>query len=110
MYRPGVLIYHNILPQLKMLTAAEAGELFRAVLHYSLEGSYDALPRTAEVIMTGLIPLIDRDNEKYERLCQQRRAAAISRWRKDHPGEEPDLTLLGSDPSRADLEAFANEC
>ena len=47
MHRPGVLIYHNILPQLEMLSSTEAGELFRAVLQYSLEGSYDALPRTS---------------------------------------------------------------
>ena len=110
MHRPGVLIYHTIVPQLEMLSDDEAGKLFRALLQYSLDGCYDPLPRIAELVMLGHVPLIDRDNVKYEKLCQQRREAAIARWRKNHPGQEPDLSVLGPDPSPTELADFANQC
>ena len=106
--KPAVMIYHSILPQVEMLSKAEAGELLCAFLHYSMTGSYDPLPYPAELIMRGCVPLIDRDNEKYAYLCERRREAAVSRWQKAHPGEQPNLALLGEAPSRADVEAFVD--
>ena len=38
--KPGVMLYHTLYPQLDMLSPSECGELFRAILEYSMTGAY----------------------------------------------------------------------
>ena len=58
--RPGFMMYHDLLPQVEMMSPDEAGELLRALLFYSRTGIYDKVPLTVELILLGYIPRIYR--------------------------------------------------
>ena len=83
--KPGVMIYHSVLPQLELLSKDACGRLFRALVSYSATGRYDPLPRDAEVIMRGYVPIIDRDTQRYALRCRRLRLAALKRWHADVP-------------------------
>ena len=86
--RPGFMMYHDLLPQVEMMSPDEAGELLRALLVYSSTGSYDTVPRTVELILLGYIPRIDRDAECYEKKRRHTRKAAKARWEKAYGDKE----------------------
>lgn len=90
MGKPGVMIYHTLLPQVEMLSPTEAGELFLAILQYSVRGQYVSISRTAELLLQGMIPLIDRDTAKYEATRQARRRAAEIRWQAERELPDPE--------------------
>ena len=81
--KPGVMFYHTLYPQLDMLSPSECGELFRAILEYSMTGAYGSLPRVVELILLGYIPMIDRDARRYYERRERARAAARQRWGSD---------------------------
>ena len=81
--KPGVMLYHTLYPQLDMLSPSECGELFRAILEYSMTGAYGSLPRVVELLLLGYIPLIDRDARRYYERRERARAAARQRWGSD---------------------------
>ena len=95
--RPGFMMYHDLLPQVEMMSPDEAGELLRALLVYSSTGSYDTVPRTVELILLGYIPRIDRDARRYEEKLRRCRKAAKARWEKAHAAEAASKDTEASD-------------
>ena len=102
--RPGFMMYHDLLPQVEMMSPDEAGELLRALLVYSSTGSYDTVPRTVELILLVYIPRIDRDAECYEEKRRHTRKAAKARWEKAHAAEE-----AAEDPEASDSPGIPEE-
>ncbi len=98
MKKPGVMIYHTLLPQVEMMSPTEAGELLLAILQYSVRGTYEPISRVPELLLQGTIPLIDRDAKKYEAVREQRRKAAQARWKAEH-GEDVPMPEEASDAS-----------
>ena len=80
--KPGVMIYHSILPQLERLSDCERGQLFLAVMQYSIRGRYDPIDFAPDLVLQGLIPLIDRDRVKYLTVVAARRRAARIKWER----------------------------
>ena len=86
--RPGVMIYHSILPQLERLSDCERGQLFLALMQYSIRGRCDPIDFAPDLVLQGLIPLIDRDRAKYMTICAARRRAARIKWERAEAEKE----------------------
>jgi len=54
--RPGMMIYHDIIPQLKLLSDEQCGKLLRALLRYSLHGLLSELDPMTEIVCIALSP------------------------------------------------------
>ena len=95
--RPGFLVYFDITPALYRLSDVEAGQLFKALLHYAQSGDVPALDGLAGFAFDLLRPRLDRDRQAYRERCERNRYVAYSREAKRR-GEEP-----------ADFEAWGEE-
>ena len=85
--KPGFMIYHQWEETLLSLTPAELYALMAALFTYSRSGEEPELKkRTVKLLWTELRIQLDRDRERYEALCQQRRQAINKRWNKDEAG------------------------
>lgn len=87
--------YFSYLENMKRLTDAEAGRLFRALLTYSQTGVLEELPGNERFVVDGMVAQIDRDNRRYEEKCEaNRRNGALggraSSDRKQTPPKEKE--------------------
>lgn len=86
MPKPGVMLYFDLRPCLKRLTGEQKGQLFEAILEYGEFGvapDFDADIGLA-VAWDLIRPMIDRDNERYEKISKRRSEAACKRWGEDN--------------------------
>ncbi|MGI6336916.1 MAG: hypothetical protein GX929_04820 [Clostridiales bacterium] len=90
--RPGMMIYHDIIPQLKLLSDEQCGKLLRALLRYSLHGLLSELDPMTEIVCIACRSRIDRDDKRYSDTVYKRRIAAEKRWRKENPDTPPPET------------------
>lgn len=65
--------YHSYLENMKRLSDAEVGRLFRALLKYSMTGTLDDLPGNEKFVVDGMTAQIDRDSRKYAEKCDANR-------------------------------------
>ena len=82
MPKPGVMLYFDLRPCLKRLGMEQKGQLFEAILEY---GEFGAVPNFDDDIGLAVAwdlirPMIDRDNERYEKISKRRSEAACKRW------------------------------
>ena len=78
---PSVMIYfESVRPALKRLNDEQCGKLFRAILDYAENGVVADLDTLTGMVFDLLVPLIDRDAERYE---EKRRANEESRQRAE---------------------------
>ncbi len=82
MGKPGVMFYFEVRPCLKRLTDAERLSLFDAVLDYGEFGIVPELEGAVGVAWDFLQPKLDRDNERYNRVVQQKGYALYCRYQK----------------------------
>jgi hypothetical protein len=87
--KPGVMIYFELRGVLKLLTDAEKGKLFEAILEYGDSGSMPSLDGSLAVIWPLIQRRLDTDNIQYDKTVVKRKYAAYTRWAKQH-GEEPE--------------------
>ena len=81
--RPGIMLYFDIRPSLKLISTEEKGLLLEAMLDYAEDGILPELTGKAEVVWTFMKKKIDDDAERYEEICRKRRDAANARVEKD---------------------------
>ena len=86
--KPGVMVYFELRGMLKLLSAAEKGRLFEALLEYGATGMVEELSDTPKVAWPLIQMRLDMDNTRYEFTVYKRKYAAYTRWAKEH-GEEP---------------------
>lgn len=86
--RPGFMLYFDATPALDRLSDVEAGQLFRALLHYAQFGEVPTLDGLAGFAFDLLRPRLDRDRQSYEDRCEKNRYTAYARETK-RCGEEP---------------------
>lgn len=67
--RPGVMFYFDLEPALRMLSDAEAGQLFRAAMEYGHYGTVPEFDGLLAMAWSFVQPKIDRDNEAYQKKC-----------------------------------------
>lgn len=86
--RPGFMLYFDTTPALDRLSDVEAGQLFKALLHYAQFGEVPVLDGLAGFAFDLLRPRLDRDRQSYEDRCEKNRYTAYAREAKRR-GEEP---------------------
>lgn len=86
--RPGFMLYFDATPALDRLSDVEAGQLFKALLHYAQFGEVPVLDGLAGFAFDLLRPRLDRDRQSYEDRCKKNRYTAYAREVKRR-GEEP---------------------
>lgn len=98
--RKSFILYSDSLDVLDHLTDEQAGVLFKAIKSYnnSDEITLDSLLNIA------FIPIrnhLDRDNEKYENICERNRANGLKGGRPPKPKEPTGLTGNPKKPKKA---------
>ena len=70
--RKGIILYFADIPQWKMLTKEQAGELVLALLEYGKDGApFDAENGMLKMAFSFIASQIDRDGEKYKKRCDR---------------------------------------
>lgn len=67
---------------LKGLEDVQLGRLFGALMKYQREEDLPKMDNVTKMAFDFMAAQVDRDNEKYERTVEKRRAAANARWGK----------------------------
>ena len=86
--KPGVMVYFELRGMLKLLSDAEKGKLFEAILEYGETGCVGELTDTLRVAWPLIQMRLDADTDRYTVMGMKRRYAAYVRWSKEHH-EEP---------------------
>ena len=82
--KPGVMIYFDIIPVLDLLSSADAGILFRAILQYGESGVLPELEPNLALLWPLIQQRLDHDWDRYQHTVIKRKYAAYSRWEKQH--------------------------
>ena len=91
----GFVFYYSWEKIVMLFEDADAGKLFKALLHVRDTPSPETLPKAVQVAYLMIADQILRDADKYAETCERRRQAANQRW---HPEEE------NTDPAVGDTE------
>lgn len=86
--KPGVMVYFELRGMLRLLSDAEKGQLFEAILEYGETGQTSALSPTLKIAWPLIQRRLDVDSERYTQVGLKRKYAAYVRWAKEH-FEEP---------------------
>ena len=108
--RPGIMIYFDIAPAIKRLSAEECGLLFWAILDYAEQGVVpDFESDTLGIVWELLRPRLDQDAARYETTVLKKRYGPYCREMKRKGlqpvefevwQEEPDDHLIPDDIGR----------
>jgi len=79
MGKPGVMLYFDVRPCLRRLSAEEKGHLFEAILEYGENGVDPGFEGMLGVAWDFIQPSIDRDSDRYDLQVSQKRYAAFVR-------------------------------
>lgn len=87
--KPGVMLYFELYPMLKQMTVEDAHALIMAIFEYAQNGVLPRFSSQALVYVWEFVRLnIDRDNQRYLKVVEQKRKAAEKRWSKQAPTQE----------------------
>ena len=87
-YKPGVMIYFELLPVLYHLSNEEKGLLFQAIMQYGQNLQEDPLPDRLTVLWPLVKARIDCDSLRYDKVVIKKKYAAHVRWAR-RKGMEP---------------------
>ena len=74
MMKDSIILYTNYLEKFSKLSAEQFGELIRAILEYQVTGEAPELEDILVALSFDTVrPDIDRNNEKYDQMCQRNR-------------------------------------
>lgn len=84
--RPGAMIYFDLRPAMKRLSAEQKGHLFDAIMAYSEDGEEPEFADIAlEIVWDFVKPRLDDGAGRYEETCAKRKQAANTRWKTPEP-------------------------
>ena len=87
--KPGVMLYFELYPMLKQMTVEDVHALIMAIFEYAQNGVLPRFSSQALVYVWEFVRLnIDRDNQRYLKVVEQKRKAAEKRWNKRSPAQE----------------------
>ena len=78
--QPGVMLYFDLRPGLGHLSDREKGMLLEGMLDYAQHGVLPQWEGALALVWDFIRPGIDRDRERYERICRRNRDNARRRW------------------------------
>ena len=88
--RKSFLLYESQRSLIGLLGEAERAALLTAIYDYVATEEHAPLPTAAaEVAFAAIKVQLDIDTERYEEICESRRAAANARWEKEQKDEKP---------------------
>ena len=80
----GLLLYYDLKEVFGFLTDEEAGRMIKAVFDYEVDGVVTEFDdRMMASTYKRITDHLDRNKEKYDMICKQRRQAAFIRWEKE---------------------------
>ena len=79
--RPGLFLYAEMEEEFKTLSDEDAGKLIKAIYHYNNTGEVPELDGLATVFIS-FRRAIDENKSRYADICEKRKAAADTRWKK----------------------------
>lgn len=82
MARPGIMLYFDILDPIKKLSDEDKGRLFVAMLEYGRDGVVPELDGALGIVWSFVLPMIDKDGQRYDEMKLQREYAAFCKKRK----------------------------
>lgn len=82
MRKETLIIHTDTWSILKGLNDEQLGKLFGALMKYQREEDLPKMDNVTKMAFDFMAAQVDRDNEKYERTVEKRRAAANARWAK----------------------------
>lgn len=91
MARPGIMVYFDMMGPLKVLSDADKGRLFWAMLEYGQTGKEPDFDGLLALAWEFVKPKIDKDSEEYNRTVLKRQYATFCRDRKRKG--EPDISF-----------------
>lgn len=83
MARKYLIVYHSYLEAMEDLSDAECGRLLRSALKYSAMGELPEFRGNEKFLFKILKSQIDRDNERYEKICETNKQNVEKRWEKE---------------------------
>lgn len=82
--RPGVMLYFELYPILRQMPPEEVYEIVMAIFTYARDGITPVFHSTALTYVWGFIQQsLQRDDQRYQRVVEQRRRAAEKRWDRE---------------------------
>jgi hypothetical protein len=88
--RKSFLLYESQRGLVGLLGEAERAALLSAIYDYVATGEHEPMPSAAAAVAFAAIKVqLDIDTERYEEICESRRAAANARWEKEQKEEKP---------------------
>ncbi len=104
MSEKGLILYHSYLETMEDLSDTEFGRLVRAALEYSAVRTIRQLSGNERVLFKTIKFQIDRDSEKYEKVCERNKANGQKGGRKTQKTQS-----VISKPKKANVNKKENE-
>jgi hypothetical protein len=82
--KPGVMVYFDLRRMVKLLSDAEKGKLFEAILDYGETGTVGELTDTLRIVWPLIQNRLDSDSLQYDKKVVKRKYASYTRWTKEH--------------------------
>lgn len=80
--KKSFVLYTDYHKPVEVLSDADAGQLFKAVLRYADTGEESDLPNTAMPLYVWMVEQLQANLKKYEEICETRRKVAEEAQRK----------------------------
>lgn len=83
--KKGVVMYYDILEQLEDFSDEQFGKITRAIINYDKTGDIPEFEDfSMKVAFKMLKPILDRNKQEYEELCEKNRQNVQKRWQKQN--------------------------
>lgn len=102
----GCIIYYDYLEQLYLLSLEERGVLLTAILEYGKKGVEPQLEGTVRMAFSFIRGQLDRDSEKYNIVCEKRRAAGKKGGRPKRTSKEESIEVT-TEEEQEESKAFS---
>ena len=79
MGKPGIMLYFEICPCLKLMTQNEKGELLDAMMAYGQSGEEPELTEKLQIIWPLIRDKLDRDTDRYNRIVIRNEYASYAK-------------------------------
>ena len=81
--KKSFVLYNDYIKHIEKLSDEEAGQLFKALFHYSEQNEVPCLSPRADMAFSFISEQLQRDAEKYEKKCARNRESIQKRWQKE---------------------------
>ncbi len=78
--KESFILHTNAWPAIEKLTRTQRGDLFTAIMYKQMDKPIPKMDPTVEIAYLFISAQMDRDNEKYDKMVENRKAAARKRW------------------------------